>query len=349
VSAAARGTLDRLHARVDELAASLREELGAVQTRVGTLGESVEGIGAGTVRGEELQQAIAESDARFADRLAQYDEAIAVLRRRLEEISVADGMLAERLGGIEAGLRAHVDERLGAIAADTNASRETLEGLRARLSGVERQTWSTPDTIDALRAELASLAERLTVVESAADWQNAMMGLDSRLHVVEETLATPDRSVETRLDELARRLDAEASQADERTRATERALRKGLTALGQQLAESEAVYTDAGNALRRSIERLGRAIVETDARISSREEQVEIGPRVDVGSYVAFVPTADGYRLVPVDGSAPQTGAVLQLEDHGQQLVVTRIGVSPIPLDERPCVYLEPLGGDASC
>jgi chromosome segregation ATPase len=343
-----RHALDASQAPVSERLATYDEAMAEIRQRAD---EAVAAEGVLADRLAALETGLETTDARLMERLAPYDEAIVVLRRRVEEVAAADGVLTERLAAIENEAGARFDERFAALQADAATVHEALEGIAARLSGVERQTWSNPDAIEVLQGELAGLAERLSsaeaVVSAASGWEDATMALDSRLHLIEETLATPDRSVETRLDELERRLEAEASQADERTRATERALKKGLTALGQRLAETEAAYSDAGNALRRSIERLGRAIVETDAQIASRDEQPE-RIAVDVGSYVAFVPTADGYRLVPVDGSAPGVGDVVELDEHEQSLVVTRIGVSPIPLDERPCVYLEDLHADRS-
>ena len=125
------------------------------------------------------------------------------------------------------------------------------------------------------------MATRLELVESAAasavragsGWTDAVAALGSRLIAVEGAVASrEDEQVESRLDEIERRLEAEASQADERTKVTERALRKGLATLGERLAESETAYTEAGNALRRSIERLGRAIVETDAHLAAADD-----------------------------------------------------------------------------
>ena len=62
------------------------------------------------------------------------------------------------------------------------------------------------------------------------------------------------------------------------------------------------------------------------------------------GAYVAFAPTPDGYRLIVVDGVMPEVGHTVELDGHDAPLVVTRVGASPIPLDDRPCAYLERSG-----
>jgi hypothetical protein len=158
--------------------------------------------------------------------------------------------------------------------------------------------------------------------------------------------------VEPRLAALERRLEEEVSQADERARTVDRALRKGLASLGERLVDTEAAYVEAGNALRSSIERLGHAVVDADVRIAVRAT-AEAADRAafPTGAYVAFVPTTDGYRLAAVDAALPAVGDIVEIEGRGC-LRVSRIGASPIPLDTRACAYLEapddvPDSGDA--
>ena len=58
---------------------------------------------------------------------------------------------------------------------------------------------------------------------------------------------------------------------------------------------------------------------------------------------VAFASTPRGYRLVELEnGQVPDIGERVQLPDVGE-LVVLRRGPSPLPADERLCVFLEPL------
>jgi hypothetical protein len=58
---------------------------------------------------------------------------------------------------------------------------------------------------------------------------------------------------------------------------------------------------------------------------------------------VAFASTPRGYRLVELEnGVVPEVGKLVEVPDVGE-LVVMRHGPSPLPADERVCVYLEPL------
>jgi hypothetical protein len=53
--------------------------------------------------------------------------------------------------------------------------------------------------------------------------------------------------------------------------------------------------------------------------------------------YVIFVWSPAGYSLREVEGDPPSVGD--EFEDGDRTLVVTKIGVSPLPGDRRPCAY----------
>ena len=79
----------------------------------------------------------------------------------------------------------------------------------------------------------------------------------------------------------------------------------------------------------------GAAVVEADARMA---DQIPVS---EADGCVAFAPTPSGYRLVELPGTPPEVGATLELECSDGPLVVTRYGRSPLPLDGRPCAYLD--------
>jgi hypothetical protein len=58
--------------------------------------------------------------------------------------------------------------------------------------------------------------------------------------------------------------------------------------------------------------------------------------------WVAFASTTTGYRLVHLSGPIPMVGETLDVPDIGE-LLVLRLGRSPLPADERTCVFLEQL------
>jgi hypothetical protein len=59
------------------------------------------------------------------------------------------------------------------------------------------------------------------------------------------------------------------------------------------------------------------------------------------GAFLAFVPLDQGYSLQEILGSPPAVGEPMAVANGDAEFVVTRIGRSPLPLDRRPCVYLE--------
>jgi hypothetical protein len=56
-------------------------------------------------------------------------------------------------------------------------------------------------------------------------------------------------------------------------------------------------------------------------------------------AYLLFVSKPTGYELRARDGELPQVGTVLE-EEEGR-MMVTRIGPSPLPGDDRRCAYLQ--------
>jgi hypothetical protein len=59
------------------------------------------------------------------------------------------------------------------------------------------------------------------------------------------------------------------------------------------------------------------------------------------GKHLLFVSRPTGYVLVERDGEPPQRGSRIDLEDGGGSFVVSKLGPSPLPHDDRPCAYLQ--------
>jgi hypothetical protein len=58
--------------------------------------------------------------------------------------------------------------------------------------------------------------------------------------------------------------------------------------------------------------------------------------------HVLFALTDEGYGIVSCDGPVPSAGAHVELEP-GRELVVLRVGRSPLPGDRRPCAFVQPV------
>ena len=54
-------------------------------------------------------------------------------------------------------------------------------------------------------------------------------------------------------------------------------------------------------------------------------------------TYLVFVWSPSGYTLEERDGEPPKVGEDVEVDDR--RLRVTKVGVSPLPGDQRPCVF----------
>jgi hypothetical protein len=58
------------------------------------------------------------------------------------------------------------------------------------------------------------------------------------------------------------------------------------------------------------------------------------------GGFLLFVWSPSGYALVEQPGDVPQVGS--EIEDGERRYRVTKVALSPLPGDVRPCAYLLP-------
>jgi hypothetical protein len=326
---------------------------GALQVRLDTIDERLAALQPLHAQVEELRRSLDEQAAvRTAEALAVgqrmrgAEDALAVLggiEPRLQELLARD--LAGRLGELEARLE-RVEARTDRTAAGAPEAR--LAGLPERVDREDDDGHGRAfDLADELRLEAASAAaevrqslssqgEEMTALRAEAASLAARIDEIQALRAAEARVArAADERLGAAVEELTRRLEEQAALAEEQVRATEHAVRKGLASLGKRLVGQDGVDARPGKGLRRSIDRLGAAIVEADARQAGQI------PATDVEGYVAFVPTADGYRLVAIPDSPPELGEKVEVPDSGGGFVVTRYGRSPLPFDARPCAYLE--------
>ena len=335
----------------EEATAAVREEMGSLGARIDEMF---------TLRHSDVQTARTASE-----RLAERVEALAGLRADdAEAARAAAADLSARLESLAGSLHAEAASAHAAadrLAVQVGAQIGELQGLRVddlaavELAGAElgarlddhaqRSAEAAFEVEQALRDEIGGVAARLEErdvegIEAREELRGELERVASsvgwRLERIEESLASEDvAELKASVTELERRLEGQVAMGEEQVRATERALRKGLASLGGRLVDSESAYVEAGNALRRSIERLGAAVVEADARMA---DQIPVS---EAEGCVAFAPTAAGYRLVELPGRPPELGSTVELEVCDGPLVVTRYGRSPLPLDSRPCAYLD--------
>jgi colicin import membrane protein len=332
-TAAVRGESASLGARLDEMLSLRHTDARTAREASEQLAERVEALAArhaddadaaratASELAERLTSLVGSLHAEAADARAAADGLEAHVAAQIGDLSsrYADDLAAAELAGAELAARLD-DHALRSAAAAFEVEQELRDELGGVAARLEEQDARGIEAREELRGEL----ER---VSSSVGW---------RLERIEESLASDDtEELKSALVEVERRLEGQVALGEEQVRQTERALRKGLASLGERLVSSESAYVEAGKTLRRSIERLGAAVVEADARMA---DQI---PVAEVEGCVAFAPTAAGYRLVELPGKPPEVGSTVELEGCDGPLVVTRYGRSPLPLDNRSCAYLD--------
>jgi chromosome segregation ATPase len=324
---------DATGVRLDDLAAALDDRVRAVldSDAAGLAGLRAEMESRSDATGVRLDElAAALDEVRSGAQRAEPMEALEELQR-----------LSERMAAIEAGVEGGLDAaeaRWAAAAAEAADLRAAADRNAERLHEMQSELAAALD--DHERRTREQLAELETKVPSGSD--RVPESLTRQMEQIEQALADADpHAMGIRLEALEGRLTDGDAVLQEHVRTTEKALRKGLAALGRRIAESEGAYAEAGDALRRSVERLGYAIAEADVRIAERDDPTAVELHAaSATAHVAFAPTQEGYRLLALDGPAPEVGGEVELD--GRTLRCTRVGTSPLPLDPRPCAYLEP-------
>jgi hypothetical protein len=72
----------------------------------------------------------------------------------------------------------------------------------------------------------------------------------------------------------------------------------------------------------------------------SSQATLDSRPMAAEGRYLLFVSTPSGYELLERAGEVPEPGSEVEL-DEGGRYIVTKVGPSPLPQDERACAYLQ--------
>lgn len=261
-------------------------------------------------------------------------------RRWRRSVRVDDALATEaRLAAVEAAIR-DVAGR-GMPAGDSAEQRRTdrpdalitrLELLERRLEALavleKRVVVLAASTVE-LGAELHALTDRPPGTEP----RHQLSELAQRVESIEIEGRERLGMLNAAVSDLGRRLDEQAAIGEEQARASEWAIREGLASLHEGLTGAEPEFSTDGKEPGQ-LERLGAAVVAVDARMADR------GPVSKAEGFVAFAPTASGYRLVELPGGLPEIGSTLVLDVCDGPFVVTRHGRSPLPFDRRPCAYL---------
>jgi hypothetical protein len=212
---------------------------------------------------------------------------------------------------------------MGMTNTDSTHEDEHRGGLIRRvLSGGPNPEERLEELLAQRRKDLDAHAEQLHASIAELERREELLR-DSRASV-ERMLRLGTSDLEAREEELAAYLRELTDREKELTLAEEE--------LAQRRQELGAVELKraAVDRRERAVEAREAELEEREAAAASRRDEIE---QVEL----AFVPSAR-YALVELDATPLTRGLELEIEDD--VFVVTRIGPSPLPGDERRCAYL---------
>ena len=316
----------------NELRSHLEKELEGVRGSVHTLAETTSRR-IGEVA-ESVDSAIAGLDERFPSHGVVHD-----LRARLEE----HGERVDGLGSELTAFERHSEEKAAGRTAELGALGARLEAVESSLQGATGWT----DAIEGTIERIDGLELRLLETAAAeADERNAEVArvrgeLSARVEGLEGAQVTSRdlRDLRDIVEVVERRVDDRASHDEAARKALEDSVRSGLKGLGKKLTASGEAYLETSRELTRSLSGLELAL--TAAATGADEAPRATNRPAGTSVFLAFAPTAEGYRLLECEGMPPELEGRMTVDGCEGELVVTRIGTSPLPFDTRPCVYLE--------
>src|SRR5688500_8607393 len=199
-----------------------------------------------------------------------------------------------------------------------------------RRGGIVRRVLASGTNPEERLEEL--LAQRRRELDAHAEQLHASIAeLERREELLRDSRTSVERMLRLGTSDLEAREEELAGYLRELT-AREKELAQAEEELGQRRQELGAVELK-----RAAVERRERALESREAELAEREAAAPRLPPESEDVELAFVPGAS-YALVVLDATPLSRG--LELEIGDDVFVVTRIGRSPLPGDDRRCAYL---------
>ena len=232
-------------------------------------------------------------------------------------------------------------ERLEALIREADAQRRTTEsrltaigdlgqGLSRIQTELEAQKLSTPPLV----RELEATQERVRAREQALSAEIASL---KRTH----------EEIERRSGQLGQlRTDLAGKLHDLSELSTTASMWNGRVADLEAEVESltshiESVARELAELAAKDIDTPVIAAVTDDPDGTDQPYNDLTAASSQSSSHLLFVPEDDGYELVEREGPPPAVGEAIQLGEAA--LVVTKVGPSPLPFDDRSCVFISAL------
>jgi hypothetical protein len=302
---------------------------------------------------QELASVVAEQWADIGKSASPVDAAANDSWRKLGEIFVERGFVTQEQLDQALERQRETGERVGeALVAQGSISKFELAGALAEqmsVLGPEKGAAAAPADEDtnvvhlAPRLEEAPEPEPEPGVEDAAPDTPTAAAVDGpEVAPEEEPEAAPETDAEGEPEaELELVPEPEPEQAPEVELELVPEPEPQPEAELELVPEPEAGPEPVDEVVEPEPEPEAAQVVRPERRVSLVRAQPEPAEHTAAG-WVAFASTTAGYRLVERSGPLPEAGATIDVPDVGE-LVVLRVGRSPLPQDERTCVYLEQL------
>ena len=323
--------VEEIKARLDEVAGAADGQVAAVLARL----ETIEAAASGDVGDEAL---------------AELRNEVSALGSSVESVRAALSEEVERLAGSWAAERTALENRVDALADSSVAGAVGGDAESAAAA-------ASPD-LKKLAREMERLQDRVVEQE-----RSLVEHFARREKALTEKL-TGGSDVGQRLSEITRLVDEQRSRIDRLSTSggggggasgDELAtLKDSLFTKLEKLASSidwrfQRLEGDVGGGgpaasaarteLHTKVEELTRVVEQL-----AGSEGIELPDLSDVEGdvYLALVPTATGHQLVELRGELPAVGDSVVTPVSRGELSVIAVGTSPLPGDDRACIFVEP-------
>ena len=294
----------------------------------------------------DLQATVAERAAPAAEleaataRIAELEAAAAQVETAGEALALADDEAASRTAELERKLEkleaaaagvAQLEATVALAQVETAKLERALVEAVSRNSELERQLVERQAVAAAREGELASAAARL------AELDGARAAGESDMHALSVDVGAEVARVQMEKADLEEARDALASRnadLEDRLRTLEAAearaaqLEKRRVEASAKIRQLEAERNDA------------LAIART---LNEQQREHRPDEHAQDPSHLLFAPVHDGYLLFQQDGPPPAPGSTLRFTENdgtSSQLLVAKLGASPLPGVRLACAYL---------
>lgn len=369
--------LDALQASVAEIGATAAAAAVVVEERLAGMEQRVADAES---RAGGVEAALETARAHVTEAAAGADDRVEAILERLDRIERESGAasgaadlrdevtgLAAAVQGVRDALGTELELLASSWAAERQALEERVDAVAASTLAGAGEGGAAPSPVPAT-PELAGLAKQIerlgdrvveqerSLVEHFARREKAMFERLGAAPDVSQRLTELSRLVEEQRSRIER-LSAGAGGGEGGLSSEEAgALKESLFSRLERLASSidwRFQRLEGGPAaaagrtdLQTRVEQIARVVEQLAA--AGGLEGLDIGAEPSHEVFLALVPSVTGHQLIELPGATPAVGDHVQAPFGAGELVVVGVGTSPLPGDDRACVFVEDAAAPAA-